>query len=634
MRLSKAPHTPLYKQSASKGRVLFVLALLFVLTVVALRFPIPYFFGEGVSLVSLVFFIILLLAGPLRAILFIVGMCAGYYFLMERDVGFLILAVRLVLSAISYVILKRNLLMSELAVWLVAAIPGFLFVARTGLLYAPDRLMLQFVTEISVSILSAVLADILYAYGVLPSLLLGKQAEAVRVPIRRVLLHASYTPLMVGVSLYLILSGVTGERRILDTASQTLRSAEQSLRMTVAAWSQKDLVALKLGGTLQQIRLEQVFLGLENRMPGSMVLYDPSGAVVRTVSTQTGMTPVDPTAMLSYQLDTGLEMLSQTGRSGGMPRFWQTAVFARTFSLENQLVTLLLPIQSLDAFLDQQAQLMMTAGPFVLLVLLLLIVVSRRLEVSLNHLADGTTELLRHLTERKQQAIPSSGILEVDALADNFRFMNQTLEDLFGELQTANDELVAQSEQLRRSETELFRLAHFDVLTQLPNRYYLRVQALRLQERFGQPDAEPGGFAMLLVDLDKFKPINDKYGHSVGDLVLQEISNHFRRIVGDDVDAGDFTARMGGDEFVAVLINKSREVIHDIADALVSAILAPFTVAGVVVTLACSIGISHFPEDGTEVRSLLRRADLAMYKAKERGGNCWAEHNEHTGGTP
>ena len=317
-----------------------------------------------------------------------------------------------------------------------------------------------------------------------------------------------------------------------------------------------------------------------------------------------------------------------------MPRFWQTAVFARTFSLENQLVTLLLPIQALDAFMDQQVQLMMTAGPFVLLVLLLLIIVSRRLEVSLNHLADGTTELLRHITERKLQDIPSSGILEVDALADNFRFMNQTLEDLFGELQTANDELVAQSVQLRRSEAELFRLAHFDVLTQLPNRYYLRVQALRLQERFEQPDAGAGGFALLLVDLDKFKPINDQYGHSVGDLVLQEIGNHFRRIVGDDVDTGDFTARMGGDEFVAVLINKPREVIHGIADALVAAISAPFSVAGAEVTLACSIGISHYPEDGTAFGSLLRKADLAMYKAKERGGNCWAAHDEPAGGTP
>jgi diguanylate cyclase (GGDEF)-like protein len=300
-------------------------------------------------------------------------------------------------------------------------------------------------------------------------------------------------------------------------------------------------------------------------------------------------------------------------------------------------VALLLPIQVLDAFLDQQVQLMLTAGPFVLLTLLLLIIVSRKLETSLNHLADGTTELLRNLHQGGQPDIPKSGILEVDALAENFLFMNRTLEDLFGELQTVNDDLVIQSEQLRKSESELFRLAHFDVLTQLPNRQYLRVQAFRIQEELSRQQ-DSGRFSLLLVDLDKFKPINDRYGHAVGDMLLQEVGQVFRHVVGDEVDTGDFSARLGGDEFVSVLRHKTREQVRAIADALIKALSTPFKVAGVEATIACSVGVSHYPEDGQEFSVLLRRADLAMYQAKARGGNCWAEYTmpvgQRDGGDP
>ncbi len=171
----------------------------------------------------------------------------------------------------SYVIFKRNLLMSELAVWLVAAIPGFWIVSRAGLLVAPDRLMLQFVTEVSFSILSAALADILNAYGLLPALMWGKQAKTVRVPIRRVLLHASFTPLMVGVSIYLIFSGFTGERHILDTAGQMLLNAEQSLRLTVSSWNQNQQVALKHLG-IQARRIQEGFLQKEVKNYGFALL--------------------------------------------------------------------------------------------------------------------------------------------------------------------------------------------------------------------------------------------------------------------------------------------------------------------------------------------------------------------------
>ena len=628
MRKREAASSPLFEKGWHQGRSLFLFVLLLVLGLLSFRFPIPYYFGEGVTITSLFFFISLILFGPLPATLSFVSLAAGYYLLMDPDTAFLILATRLMLSAISYVLMKRNLLVSELVVWILAGLPALWIASATGVLYAAERLTLSFAIEMSVSVLCAVLAEILNAYGVLPKLIRTERRSYVRVPVRRMLLHVTYAPLMGAMFFYLVFSGQSGERRIIATAQDILSNAEQSMLATVESWSQKERQELALGSTLQRVRLQHAFVSLESHMPGTMVLFDTNGKVVQTTYARGEDTTFDLSTMWSLTLPSGMQLLSETGPTGGMTRFWQTAVFSRTLSLHGQRTAFLLPIHSVDSFLDQQVQLILTAGPFLLVGLLLLIVVSRKIEVSLNHLADGTTELLQHLSDGRQHNIPKSGILEVDALADNFLFMNKTLDDLFGELQAVNDDLVSQSDQLRRSEAELFRLAHFDVLTQLPNRYYLRIQMRRILEQVGETD---GNLALLLVDLDKFKPINDVYGHSVGDLVLQEVGNQFRRIVGDKVENGDFSARLGGDEFVAIVLNKPNAEVRTIAEKLVKALSTPFSVAEIEARIACSVGISYWPTDGKELGTLLRRADLAMYTAKQQGGNCWAEFGQETG---
>jgi diguanylate cyclase (GGDEF)-like protein len=108
-------------------------------------------------------------------------------------------------------------------------------------------------------------------------------------------------------------------------------------------------------------------------------------------------------------------------------------------------------------------------------------------------------------------------------------------------------------------------------------------------------------------------------------LVLQEVGNQFRRVIGDDVEVGDFSARLGGDEFVVALFDKSTGEVLETAEAINEALAAPITVADITVRIASSIGISYWPDDGSELGVLLRKADLAMYMAKNRGGNCWAE---------
>jgi diguanylate cyclase (GGDEF)-like protein/PAS domain S-box-containing protein len=168
---------------------------------------------------------------------------------------------------------------------------------------------------------------------------------------------------------------------------------------------------------------------------------------------------------------------------------------------------------------------------------------------------------------------------------------------------------------IKEAQDKLEYTAHHDALTGLPNRLLFRdrlEQALAISRRKG------AGVALLFVDLDRFKVINDTLGHEAGDLLLQEVS---RRLV-DCMREEDTVARMGGDEFVVI----QKGICQPEDAALLSArmlaeISRPFSLAGHEIVTSLSIGISLYPQDGEDPSSLLKNADAAMYRAKEKGRN-------------
>lgn len=162
-------------------------------------------------------------------------------------------------------------------------------------------------------------------------------------------------------------------------------------------------------------------------------------------------------------------------------------------------------------------------------------------------------------------------------------------------------------------EEALYRQAHFDVLTGLPNRQLLKD---RLEQQVNSARVEEHSGAMLFLDLDRFKEINDVHGHSVGDRVLIQAS---QRIVAE-VRGRDTVARLGGDEFVIVLPNvRNESIVSATAERLLVKLGEAFNVDDKDHYLSASIGIVMFPEDGDSVETLLRNADAAMYRAKDAG---------------
>ncbi len=167
---------------------------------------------------------------------------------------------------------------------------------------------------------------------------------------------------------------------------------------------------------------------------------------------------------------------------------------------------------------------------------------------------------------------------------------------------------------LKRSESQLEFLSHHDPLTRLPNRTLL---LSRLQSAISRAQRENGRGALLFLGLDRFKSINDAYGHRAGDAVLQVVAQRCR----ERLRESDMLARLGGDEFVVLIENlQHAERANLVAQGLIDALARPIQVDGVgEVFLGCSVGISLFPEDGTNAEHILRNADSALVHAKKQG---------------
>lgn len=160
---------------------------------------------------------------------------------------------------------------------------------------------------------------------------------------------------------------------------------------------------------------------------------------------------------------------------------------------------------------------------------------------------------------------------------------------------------------------EVNRLALHDTLTGLPNRRYLNMQIDRSIARASRDSQQ---FAVLMIDLDAFKPINDRHGHAVGDLVLMEIA---RRLI-DRVRKDEVVSRLGGDEFVVVLNHPgSTEGTMLAAQRLIAALSEPIELTVGCMHVGASVGVAFYPADATAAEDLLRKADVALYRAKNAG---------------
>lgn len=177
----------------------------------------------------------------------------------------------------------------------------------------------------------------------------------------------------------------------------------------------------------------------------------------------------------------------------------------------------------------------------------------------------------------------------------------------------------------KESEERLYHLAHYDILTDLPNRMLMQDtlrQALLRAKRHSHI------VAVMFLDLDGFKVVNDTYGHSEGDRLLQKVAKR----LGGCLRQSDTVARFGGDEFTIIIPDlESTEGLETVAQKIIDTIAVPVPLGDHEGHVTTSIGISFYPGDGVDVDTLIKRADIAMYYAKNHGKNQFRFYNQDLG---
>ncbi|MEA1940322.1 MAG: diguanylate cyclase [Candidatus Caldatribacteriota bacterium] len=181
---------------------------------------------------------------------------------------------------------------------------------------------------------------------------------------------------------------------------------------------------------------------------------------------------------------------------------------------------------------------------------------------------------------------------------------------------------IATAIERKQAEEKLKFLSLYDFLTKLPNRVLFYD---RMKQEIAYTKRAKKKFALLFLDLDNFKKVNDKFGHNVGDRLLQEIANRFRNLLRET----DTICRLGGDEFIILLarLSQPKENVEDIVQKIFKSLCEPFSIDNNKIYINISIGIALYPDDGEEGENLIKSADKAMYIVKKEGRNNfrWAD---------
>ncbi len=235
----------------------------------------------------------------------------------------------------------------------------------------------------------------------------------------------------------------------------------------------------------------------------------------------------------------------------------------------------------------------------------------------LSDLMQCSAGLLNWLDKRNGRA-PAKGSLQCQYLAADggqrtCRLSLRAIDDAVGGYRGTVSDITEEVQARARIE----HLSLHDALTGLPNRN--RMQEFLEGKLRGMPTVDKP-LVMLSIDLDRFKPVNDSFGHEIGDLVLNEVSERLRYVLRE----GDLVARLGGDEFILIVSGIStQEEVERLCERLITGIEQPFEIDNHSIFIGASIGVAMAPADASQAEELLRYADIALYEAKEAGRNTW-----------
>ncbi|GIQ67505.1 putative bifunctional diguanylate cyclase/phosphodiesterase [Xylanibacillus composti] len=434
--------------------------------------------------------------------------------------------------------------------------------------------------------------------------------------LRQIMFHITMGVVMVPFLLFTVISGWFQSNSIQNRSEELAASVAQFVQEDLGSWSSLEITQLQLGGAVQLGRLNELLRQSNAKNDWIVSMETPYGLSMdgTRVERTSGLDGwqrsgnIKPLAEGLYEWSPGGQALYDILSWREIEQIVQLSIDPLPFTFYVR-VPLSAYMQDTQQFYAIQYGVMILYIVFGTLATLFL---SHSMSRSIAGLAHTTIDLPEKLKRQESIDWPSSSLREIHQLITNFRGMSDNLYSAFLKL--------------KQSEQTLHELAYFDALTRLPNRRSFTRDLSRLLD---EADARGSHAAVLFMDLDRFKQINDSLGHTAGDELLKGIADRLQKVMGDK--GGVY--RLGGDEFTIILPETEEEEIHALAQAVQQACREPYAISGQELRTFVSIGISMIPRDGNDLDTIVRHADMAMYKAKGEGGRGYEFYHDSIGHT-
>ncbi|NEW09474.1 EAL domain-containing protein [Paenibacillus sp. SYP-B3998] len=441
------------------------------------------------------------------------------------------------------------------------------------------------------------------------------------IPFGQVLFHFSITAVAMPYLIFVLMNSWNLDKAITNSTHQQAMNTMNSMKEELNKWGNRDIRGIRLVSKLQIGYLNEL---VSKHTTGNLF------QIVITDSQNRILAGNDPHSLEKTHYDwradsitiklgeTFYEKIPQKHSIIMPTEEWREAQY-----IYNDMLTriplqiyIIMPIQNYriqiyEQFLAQLSYLLL----FIIGSSLTSVFINRAIARNLSQLALTTTGLVDKIYYRKEMEWPNSRIVEIKSLVDNFRHTSHKLLLMYHDSLEMNKKLQEQTSMLLSSEEKLQHLAYYDVLTGLPNRLLL---SKHLEELLIMENQMRLPIAVIFADLNQFKQINDTLGHAIGDNLLQTIANKYSKLTSNDCQV----FRFGGDEFVFVLEGAEESELLEVTNGIFSSFAEPIELQEMKMYVSVSLGVSLYPRDGQDLNTIFKNADMAMYVAKEQGGNA------------
>lgn len=597
------------------GKISIFILLVF-LSFILVQLEIPITLGITINFASITLLIITVLYGLRYALPTII--LINFIIIIFSHIPILSIFQIIEVLVIGSIISKWrfiNVFVGNLLFWLIVGPVLFLicdYFSFYGL--TSDTLLFYLIILITNGLLNSLIADILVTYIPFNKWLKQNPEYVYTVNTYQILFHLVTVAVAIPFLISVCFQIINVYERMQYTSSQLAISSTRNIEEELNKWDDNDIQRLKLNGVIQ--------IGYLKDLVTIHTLDNAFEIIVANKSNHVLATSMQPDFFKSkheiqQRNDSFYELIPKNETTNPLQLAnWSTGFLVHEHENKstNLFIHILFPIQDFQQQifkgLIQQYRFILF---FAVVSILLAIAINQLFVRTLAKLSASTSGLPEKIEKMEYINWPTTFILELKTLIGNFRDMSSKLNNKFQEIKIMNEKLEENSEELKKSKADLYDLAYYDPLTKLPNRLHFQQY---LSDLITKSEKQKEKFAVLFLDLNRFKQVNDTLGHEAGDKLLKIISTRLQSLVNPTIKI----FRLGGDEFVVVINSIDNLSIRADSDRLLSIFNDPVILNGQTLYISGSVGASIYPVNGDNIDTLVKNADMAMYNSKEDGG--------------